>query len=411
MNFDQPVATLRGDQCAGLGRDSPAADGGGCSDRGDRASVGFARNTVKAALASSSPPRYVRASAGSIVDAVEPAIRELLAEYPRIPATVIAERIGWDRGLTVLKDRVRDLRPVYLPDPASRTTYRAGEVAQFDFWFPPIEPGRRVRAVPTGDTVAGADDGVRVLPVAWRSANPLSPGEQDLYAGWWSLIRQLGAVPRVLVWDGEAAVGRWRAKTGIDRLLSAVPRRVGHQGRDLSSGRPGGQGHAGTHPRSLRAVVPARANVHRPGRLQPAVGAVAAGVQPSAGASAWDADRSTGSWPTPGNAGVAAGPAGHRVALGHPTSTGLLRAGRRQRLLGPPQRHRAARSRRGRSCGRACDLRGQRRGRACSLLGAAPNVHRRRPRGRGRTAAPGPLQRFRAMPAAAAGATAGSVGL
>jgi hypothetical protein len=56
---------------------------------------------------------------GSIVDAVEPRIRELLAAWPTMPATVIAERIGWTRGLTVLKDRIRELRPVYLPpDPA-----------------------------------------------------------------------------------------------------------------------------------------------------------------------------------------------------------------------------------------------------------------------------------------------------
>jgi transposase len=35
---------------------------------------------------------------------------------------------------------------------------------------------------------------------------------EDLYAGWWRLIQRLGAVPRVLVWDGEAAVGRWRPR-------------------------------------------------------------------------------------------------------------------------------------------------------------------------------------------------------
>jgi len=40
-----------------------------------------------------------------------------------MPATVIAERIGWTRGLTVLRERVAELRPVYLPpDAASRTT-------------------------------------------------------------------------------------------------------------------------------------------------------------------------------------------------------------------------------------------------------------------------------------------------
>ncbi len=56
-----------------------------------------------------------------------------------MPATVIAERIGWTRGLTVLKERVAELRPVYLPpDPAERTSYVAGEIAQCDLWFPPI---------------------------------------------------------------------------------------------------------------------------------------------------------------------------------------------------------------------------------------------------------------------------------
>ena len=55
------------------------------------------------------------------MDAVEPQIRTLLAEFPRMPATVIAERIGWDRSLTILKDRVRELRPLFLPpDPADR---------------------------------------------------------------------------------------------------------------------------------------------------------------------------------------------------------------------------------------------------------------------------------------------------
>jgi hypothetical protein len=29
---------------------------------------------------------------------------------------------------------------------------------------------------------------------------------EDLFAGWWQLIEALGAVPRVLVWDGEGAI-------------------------------------------------------------------------------------------------------------------------------------------------------------------------------------------------------------
>jgi len=40
------------------------------------------------------PPKYERAAAGSAVDGFEPRIRSLLAEFPDMPATVIAERIG-----------------------------------------------------------------------------------------------------------------------------------------------------------------------------------------------------------------------------------------------------------------------------------------------------------------------------
>jgi len=60
--------------------------------------LGISRNTVRAALAAPSPPRYERAARGSVVDAAEPAIRELLRAYPSMPATVIAERIGWAAG-------------------------------------------------------------------------------------------------------------------------------------------------------------------------------------------------------------------------------------------------------------------------------------------------------------------------
>jgi transposase len=101
--------------------------------------LGVSRNTVRAAVASDGRPKYVRRPVGSIVDAVQPRIRELLQAYPRMPATVIAERIGWTRSIRVLSARVAELRPVYLPpDPAGRTSYQAGEIAQCDLWFPPI---------------------------------------------------------------------------------------------------------------------------------------------------------------------------------------------------------------------------------------------------------------------------------
>jgi transposase len=128
-----------------------------------------------------------------------------------MPATVIAERIGWDRGLTVLKDRIRELRPAYLPpDPASRTGYAAGEIAQCDLWFPPVRlpvgfgQVRRPVQLPVLTMVTGYS--------RWLSGTLIpSRKSEDLFAGWWQLIHGLGSVPRCLVWDGEGAIGRWRA--------------------------------------------------------------------------------------------------------------------------------------------------------------------------------------------------------
>jgi transposase len=99
--------------------------------------LGVARNTVRRALASDTAPRYVRAVKGSIVDGVEPQIRALLREYPTMPATVIAERIGWTHSITVLKDRVRAIRPEYRGvDPVDRLVHEPGATTQCDLWFP-----------------------------------------------------------------------------------------------------------------------------------------------------------------------------------------------------------------------------------------------------------------------------------
>jgi transposase len=180
--------------------------------------LGCSKNTVKRALAADGPPRYQRAGPGSVVDEVEPRIRELLRAWPWMPATVIAERVGWSYSIRLLRDRVAELRPVYLPpDPASRTAYAAGEVAQCDFWFPEI-------TLPVGFGQSRGPTRLPVLVMAcgysrWLSARLLpTRAAEDLFAGWWSLIEALGAVPRVLVWDGEGAVGRWRR--GVSELTA-----------------------------------------------------------------------------------------------------------------------------------------------------------------------------------------------
>src|SRR5262249_28278624 len=173
--------------------------------------VKVSRNTVRAAIGSDRPPRYERPAKGSIVDAAEPRIRELLQAYPTMPATVIAERIEWDRSVRVLRDRVAELRPAYLPpDPASRTAYVAGGVAPCVFGCPPIMlpvgcgQVRKPAQLPVLTMVCAYSRWLAALLVPTRTAG-------DLFAGWWQLIAGLGAVPRALVWDGEGAIGRWRA--------------------------------------------------------------------------------------------------------------------------------------------------------------------------------------------------------
>jgi len=170
--------------------------------------TGVSRNAVRRALACGGPPRYSRPARGSLVDAVEPRVRELLALWPTMPATVIAERIGWQHSLTILKDRVRVLRPLFAPpDPASRSNYLPGELAQCDLWFPPtaVSVGHGQSAkLPVLVMVAGYSRVIAAVMLPSRQA-------PDLICGHWQLLQRFSAVPRALVWDNEAAVGSWRA--------------------------------------------------------------------------------------------------------------------------------------------------------------------------------------------------------
>jgi transposase len=170
--------------------------------------LGISRNTVKRALASHEPPRYRRAPVGSIVDAVEPRIRALLAEFPEMPSTVLMERVGWTRGKTVFCDRVHQLRPLFRPvDPVSRTQYQPGELAQCDLWFPPAD-------VPLGFGQAGRPPVlVMVAGYSRMMAAVMIPSRQapDLLTGHWLILSGWGRTPKNLVWDNESAVGQWRA--------------------------------------------------------------------------------------------------------------------------------------------------------------------------------------------------------
>jgi len=168
--------------------------------------LGVSKNTVRRALRAPEPPRYVRAPTGSVLDPLVPGIKECLKADPWMPASVIAERIGWERSMSMFRARVREMRPDFLPaDPASRTTYEPGELAQCDLWFPPADVPLghgHIERPPVLVMVSGYSRVMMARMIPSRHA-------EDLIAGHWALLSELGAVPRALVWDNEGAVGRW----------------------------------------------------------------------------------------------------------------------------------------------------------------------------------------------------------
>lgn len=195
----------------------------GLSGRAIATRMRLSRNTVAAALAADGPPKYSRAPAGSAVDAFESQIRQLLEEFPSMPATVIGERIGWTRSSSVLRAKVAALRPLYRGvDPADRTEYKAGELAQCDLWFPPAK-------IPLGSQQAGTPP-VLVMTSGFSrfitAAMIPSRTTGDLLAGMWSLLAVLGGSPRTLVWDNEPGIGQ---KQRLTPLVKAFTGTIGNR--------------------------------------------------------------------------------------------------------------------------------------------------------------------------------------
>lgn len=101
---------------------------------------------------------------------------------------------------------MRELRPAYLPvDPVSRTVYQPGELAQCDLWFPSVD-------IPLGYGQSGRPPVLVIVSGYSRMITArMLPSRQtgDLIDGHWRLLADgWQAVPRMLVWDNEAGIGR-----------------------------------------------------------------------------------------------------------------------------------------------------------------------------------------------------------
>lgn len=83
------------------------------------ARLGISRTTVIKAVASEAPPRYVRKPAETSFVVFEPRVRALLTEFPDMPATVIAERVGWPGSIGEMDWGVTGWRPGVLAAPST----------------------------------------------------------------------------------------------------------------------------------------------------------------------------------------------------------------------------------------------------------------------------------------------------
>jgi len=178
----------------------------GLSERAVARRLGLARATVARAVASETPPRYVRAPAGSKLDPFKEWVCEQLREDPRIEAQRLRElagELGYGGGKTIFDDYVREVRPRFLVGRTfQRTVYRPGELVQCDLWAP-----RRLIPVGWGQMRRGW---VVTAELCWSrviaGALVFSKEAPDILWGLGRCLGRIGALPEKLVWDRESAI-------------------------------------------------------------------------------------------------------------------------------------------------------------------------------------------------------------
>ncbi len=187
----------------------------------------ISRNTVARAVASEVPPKYSRPPLETTsFTPFEPRVLELLREFPDMPASVIAERTGWQGSSSWFRENVARLRPEHQRvDPADRLVWSAGDAAQCDLWFPPqripLEDGTRA-LLPVLVMTAAYSRFMNALMIPTRQT-------PDLLLGTWSLIEAFGRVPRRLIWDNETGIGRrGRLAAGVGEFCGTLATRI-HQ--------------------------------------------------------------------------------------------------------------------------------------------------------------------------------------
>ncbi len=179
----------------------------GLSQREIHRRTGIHRDTIRRALASPEPPHYgPRPRRPSKLDPYLPEIERLLHDEPALSGVRVreeVEKLGYAGGKTILDDLLRELRPRFHPPRTfQRTSYRPGELCQFDL----CEPRREI-PVGHGQTRRGFIVTCE-LPYsrAFAGALVFSKEWADIAWGMNRCLGRLGALPQKIVWDREGAI-------------------------------------------------------------------------------------------------------------------------------------------------------------------------------------------------------------
>jgi transposase len=169
-------------------------------------SLGMSRNTVDRLLGLSEPPRYERSSAGSMLDPFRGSILMMLDTDAPAPATVIIEHLrrdGYGGGITILKEYLREVRPVFIRARSyQRTSYLPGEIGQTDWWDLPV-------TVPVGRGVQRPAFGVvTTLPHSAAHAVVFSFAKTvaDFTLAFTGTMVRLGGAPEKMAVDRDASI-------------------------------------------------------------------------------------------------------------------------------------------------------------------------------------------------------------
>jgi transposase len=191
-----------------------AADGVSTSEIARRLGVNW--RTAARLVAAAEPPSYSRAPTGSMLDPLEPVLRDLIENFEDIKAPRVTEILrdehGYEGSVDLVRKRLATLRP-RSERPAQRTGYRPGQVLQIDWGEMPTRPRiagreRRVYALVFSLPFSGAATAHFSFDMTIES---FLEGHVRAFA--W-----LGGVPRECVYDN---------------LKSAVARRERVDGREV----------------------------------------------------------------------------------------------------------------------------------------------------------------------------------